>query len=64
VSNEQDVEESVKKTIQILGSIEMLVCFVGIGCASSATEMSLETWQKVMNVNLTGGFLCSKHVGR
>ena len=60
VSNEEsiiNVFEIVRKTH---GSIDVLVNSAGTGARMDATELPLELWQKVMNVNLTGCFLCSR----
>jgi glucose 1-dehydrogenase len=38
----------------------MLVCNAGIQKDSELSDMSLEDWQKVIDVNLTGYFLCSR----
>lgn len=44
--------------------IDLLVNNVGIGCRSRPEDLSLEDWQRVVQVNLQGTFLCSQEAGR
>jgi NAD(P)-dependent dehydrogenase (short-subunit alcohol dehydrogenase family) len=64
VSKEEDVKRMVKQTIEEFGSIDILVCNAGFGSWVAAEEMEFSTWQKIMDVNLNGVFLCCKWVGR
>lgn len=43
---------------------DVLVNNAGITINTPAEEMTLDEWRQVVEVNLTGAFLCSKHVGR
>ena len=52
-----NVFDVVRKTH---GSIDVLVNSAGTGARMDATELPLKLWQKVMDVNLTGCFLCSR----
>ena len=62
VSNEKDVEKAVAKAEEAFGRLDVLVCNVGISFSGvPVTELSMEEWQRVINVNLTGCFLCAKH---
>ena len=42
------------------GSIDVLVNSAGTGARMDAIELPLKLWQKVMDVNLTGSFLCAR----
>ncbi|KAJ3507814.1 hypothetical protein NLJ89_g6094 [Agrocybe chaxingu] len=64
VTDEDSVQNAVEETVQTLGSVEILLCFAGIGQACSAENMSLEIFQRTLNVNATGSFLVAKHVGK
>ena len=64
VSDEKQVEEMVRKTIEEFGSIEILVNNAGISAINPSTEMPLEDWKKVIDVNLTGVFICARVVAR
>ena len=44
------------------GRIDILVNNAGISGESAVTEMALETWQRMLAVNLTGVFLCTQAV--
>lgn len=61
ISNKKEVEEAVEKIIGTFGSIHFLVNNAGILKYFSVTETSEEDWDKVINVNLKGAFLCAKH---
>jgi NAD(P)-dependent dehydrogenase (short-subunit alcohol dehydrogenase family) len=61
VSDETSVRgvfEQIRKTV---GPIEILVNNAGVIANCPLVEMKLEDWRKVIDVNLTGVFLCSKH---
>lgn len=64
VTDEADVERMVERTLTEFGSIDILVNNAGIARMAPAHEMSLETWNEVIETNLTGVFLCTKHAGR
>ena len=64
VSKKDDIERMVKKTIKEFGRIDILVNNAGILISSSAEEFALEHFKRVLNVNLTGTFLCCQAVGR
>ncbi len=60
VSKEEQVKEMFSKAIDTFGRLDILVNNAGIQKDSTIDEMSLEDWQKVIDVNLTGYFLCSR----
>ena len=62
VSDEQDVRHAVSLAIQHFRRLDILVCNAGIPSAGvPVTELTLEQWHRVLDVNLTGCFLCAKH---
>ncbi len=63
VTQETQVEAMAEKVLDAFGAIDILVNNAGIARTSPAQEMSLETWNEVIEVNLTGVFLCTKHAG-
>lgn len=63
VSCETAVQNMVASVKERFGRIDILVNNAGINKSEPAETMSLETWQKVLNVNLTGTFLVSREVG-
>jgi len=61
VSNEQEVKNAVFLTLERFGRIDVLVNNAAIMCNKSLSTLSLEEWQRVIDVNLTGPFLCAKY---
>jgi NAD(P)-dependent dehydrogenase (short-subunit alcohol dehydrogenase family) len=64
VSSEEDVRAAVERTEAELGPVDLLVNNSGTSWGAPAAEMPLEAWRKVMEVNVTGSFLCSREVGK
>lgn len=64
VSDPAAVEEMVAGTVRQAGAIHGLVNNAGIVRAAMIRKMALKTWQEVIDVNLTGVFLCLQAVGR
>ncbi len=61
VSREEDVKNMIEETIKTFGKINYLINNAGIGINKHISELTLEEWNKVIGVNLTGAFLCSKY---
>ncbi len=61
VTDEDQVASLMDVTAEQFGGIDILVNNAGIAGKGKAAETSLEFWNKVLAVNLTGPFLCSKH---
>lgn len=54
-------EGSVKALMEAGGDgMDVLVCAAGLFLGGSAPETSIEDWHKVIDINLTGTFLCAK----
>jgi gluconate 5-dehydrogenase len=64
VADPAEVEAVVRRTREELGRVDVLVNNAGTTWAASPEDMPLEGWQKVVDVNLTGAFLCTQAVGR
>lgn len=60
VSSEDQVKEMFRKMISELGTIDILVSNSGIQMDSPFDEMTLKQWNRVIEVNLTGQFLCAR----
>ena len=60
VSKEEDVERMFAQTIETFGTVDILVNNAGLQRDAQLDEMSLDDWNKVIGVNLTGQFLCSR----
>jgi len=64
VSNEDQVAAMFKAAIERFGTIDILVANAGLQRDSAFAEMTLQQWQTVINVNLTGQFLCAREAVR
>lgn len=64
VSKEDQVQTMVKQMIDAWGSIDIMVANAGVQRDADFTEMTLEDWQFVIDVNLTGQFLCAREAAR
>lgn len=62
VTDPVQTEAMVQKTIDTFGRIDILINSAGINIRGAIDELSLDDFQQVMNVNVTGTWLCSKAV--
>ena len=64
VSNEEQVLETVEKSIRALGKIDILAAVAGIGDRAMAEDMSMQQWKRVIDINLTGVWMFDQAVGK
>ena len=64
ISREDQVEAMFAQMIETWGSIDILVNNAGLQKDAPLVEMSLADWQQVLDINLTGQFLCSRAAAR
>ncbi|MGE3162992.1 MAG: SDR family NAD(P)-dependent oxidoreductase [Burkholderiales bacterium] len=57
-------EQAVDKVFTELGRVDVLVNNAGIAVRKNALEITREEWDRVIDVNLTGLFLCSRAAAR
>lgn len=62
VTNEEQVNALVKDVEEKFGGVDILVNNAGIIKRIPMTEMTKQQWDQVINVDLTGPFLCAKAV--
>ena len=63
VSDETDVKLAFDETVRELGRVDVLVCSAGITGPNLATwDYPVADWKQVLDINLTGVFLCNKTV--
>jgi len=62
VSLEEDVGNLVDKTIKTYGKIDILINNAGVGARGTIYTRPMEEWDRVINVNLRGTYMCSKYV--
>lgn len=60
VSKEDEVERLFSETLDAFGSLDILLANSGLQKDASAVDMTLDDWNTVIGVNLTGQFLCAR----
>ena len=61
VSDEGQVQAALASTVKALGKVDALVCSAGItGPNLTTADYPLADWKQVLDINLTGVFLCNK----
>ncbi len=64
VTDEKSVQAMVDSVIKEFGKIDILVNAAGIAIRHAADSFPIDDWQKVMDINVRGTFLCCQAVGR
>ena len=63
VSDESQVNSMVKSALEKFGHVDILVNNAGItGPTAPVTNVTLDAWDEVIAINLTGAFLCARAV--
>ncbi|MBR49231.1 MAG: 2-deoxy-D-gluconate 3-dehydrogenase [Chloroflexi bacterium] len=62
VSDEASIKDMIKISFDTFGSIDVLINNAGIGIREFPENYSTDDWNQVININLTGAFLCSREV--
>jgi NAD(P)-dependent dehydrogenase (short-subunit alcohol dehydrogenase family) len=62
VTSETETAALVRQVNETLGPIDILINNAGINVRQPTTELPLADWQRVLDINLTGPFVCSKAV--
>lgn len=61
VSIEEQVKNMVDETLSLFGRIDILINNAAISANKSILDLTFEQWRNVIDVNLSGAFLCSKY---
>jgi NAD(P)-dependent dehydrogenase (short-subunit alcohol dehydrogenase family) len=62
ITNEQQIQTAVQKILDQYGKIDVLVNNAGTDITLSVEELTIEDWDRVMNVNLRAPFVLSKFI--
>ena len=62
VTDENAVKDMVKKTLEKFQKIDILVNNAGVNVRKAPQDYSVQEWEYIVGVNLTGTFLCSREV--
>lgn len=62
IANTDDVRQMVEKAVQEFGPVDILINNAGINRDAMVHKMTLDNWNLVLNVNLTGTFNCCQAV--
>ncbi|MGW3241319.1 SDR family oxidoreductase [Streptomyces sp. NPDC001070] len=60
VSQEEQVVDMVGRMVEEFGTIDVMVANAGLQRDAALTDMTVAQWHKVLDVNLTGQFLCAR----
>jgi NAD(P)-dependent dehydrogenase (short-subunit alcohol dehydrogenase family) len=64
VADEASVRAMVEETVDVLGGLDILVHCAGIAKHRELLETELIHWQRIIDINLTGTFLCNREAAR
>ncbi len=64
VAEESEIRRLFAETIEAFGAVDILVANSGMQKDAPADEMTIEDWRRVIDVNLTGQFLCAREAIR
>lgn len=64
VSKPNDIIELIRKTVEVYGTINILINNAGISRRKSPYEITIEEWDQVINTNLRSVFLCSREAAK
>ena len=64
VTQEEQVVSTMRETLERFGRVDSCFANAGVGRAAAFTEMTIEDWNAVMDINLVGAFLTFREAAR
>lgn len=64
VADEASVVTGVRRAVELLGGLDIAVLSAGVGGSAALVDLSTAEWDRVMNVNLRGAFVCLRESAR
>jgi len=64
VADERSVAKMIQETVGRLGGLDVLVHCAGISVHQPLLETGIEDWRRILDINLTGTFLCNREAVR
>ena len=64
VSKQEEVQALVDDVVNNFGRLDIIVNNAGVAAMTPATDITVEDWNRVVSVNLTGVFLCARTAAR
>ena len=64
VGTQQGAESLINAAVELMGRVDILINNAGTESTVSAIDLPMEEWDRVMNVNLRGAFICAQAAAR
>ncbi|WP_195575938.1 SDR family NAD(P)-dependent oxidoreductase [Paenibacillus sp. 1001270B_150601_E10] len=61
VTVETEVQQLIQKTVEAFGKLDIMFANAGIAKDAPAHQLTLDNWNRTIDINLTGVFLCDKY---
>jgi len=64
VSTDEGAERLIARAVEELGGIDVLINNAGMNVVNAAVDLQPADWRRIIDLNLTGAFLCSQQAAR